>query len=138
MIKAKIMKLLGLRLNVPEWYLKTFNQMSLFINLQEERFTGEKPHLKKVEDYKIRVNQPLSFNGYSLYQVDYKLNELNSMSFSLINKQTNQSFGDISIDLFDPKQKYVLGNGYSVELLSYFPDFELDKKWGADNQIEDS
>jgi cytochrome c biogenesis protein len=89
--------------------------------------TGEKPHLKKVTDYKIRVNQPLSFNGYSLYQVDYKLNELNSMSFSLLNKQTNQSYGDITINLFDPKEKYDLGNGYTVELLRYFPDFELTK-----------
>ncbi len=89
--------------------------------------TGEKPHLKKIKDYKIRVNQPLSFNGYSLYQVDYKLNELNSMSFSLINKETNQSYGDITINLFDPKPKYDLENGYSVEVLSYFPDFELSK-----------
>jgi cytochrome c biogenesis protein len=88
---------------------------------------GEKPHLKKVKDFKIRVNQPLSFNGYSLYQVDYKLNELNTMSFSLINKQTNQSYGDISINLFDPKPKYDLENGFAVELLSYFPDFELTK-----------
>jgi cytochrome c biogenesis protein len=89
--------------------------------------TGEKPDLKKVEDYAIRVNHPLSFNGYSLYQVDYKLDELNTMTFTLINKQTNQSFGDLTINLIDPKEKYNLGNGYSVEVLSYFPDFEFSK-----------
>jgi cytochrome c biogenesis protein len=88
---------------------------------------GENPKLKKVEDFPIRVNHPLSFNGFSLYQVDYKLDELNTMSFTLINKQTNQSYGDLTIDLYNPKDKYDLGNGYSVEVLSYFPDFEFSK-----------
>ncbi|WML45159.1 cytochrome c biogenesis protein ResB [Neobacillus sp. PS3-40] len=88
---------------------------------------GEKPKLKKIKDYNIRVNQPLTFNGYSLYQVDYKLDELNSMTFTLANKKTDKSFGNITIDLYDPKSKYVLGNGYSVDVLSYFPDFEFSK-----------
>ncbi len=88
---------------------------------------GEKPKLKKVKDYKIRVNEPLTFAGYSLYQVDYKLGELGAMSFALSNKTTNQSFGDLTINLSDPKPKYDLGNGYSVEILSYFPDFEFSK-----------
>jgi cytochrome c biogenesis protein len=93
----------------------------------EGTITGEKPDLKKVKDYQIRVNHPLTFNGYSLYQVDYKLDELNTMTFTFINKQTNQPYGDLTINLFDPKEKYDLGNGYSVEVLSYFPDFEFSK-----------
>lgn len=88
---------------------------------------GEKPKLSKVKDYKIRVNQPLTFDDYSLYQVDYKLGEMDAMSFSLTNKQTTQSYGDLKINLYDPKSKYDLGNGYSVEILSYFPDFEFAK-----------
>lgn len=86
---------------------------------------GETPNLKKVEDYKIRVNHPLNFNGFSLYQVDYKLDELNTMSFTLINKKTGQAYGDLTVNLYNPQTKYNLGHGYSVELLSYFPDFEF-------------
>ncbi|MDP4086716.1 MAG: cytochrome c biogenesis protein ResB [Bacillota bacterium] len=87
--------------------------------------TGEKPKLKKVEDYAIRVNQPLSFHHYSLYQVDYKLDELDSMTFSLTNKKTGKSYGNLTVNLYDPKSKYDLGNGYYVKVLSYFPDFEF-------------
>jgi cytochrome c biogenesis protein len=92
-----------------------------------ENIPGEKPKLKKVKDYGIRVNEPLSFNGYSVYQVDYKLDELQSMSFALTNKSTGKSYGDLKINLYNPKPVYDLGNGYSVKILSYFPDFEFEK-----------
>jgi cytochrome c biogenesis protein len=86
---------------------------------------GEKPELEKVKEHKIRVNQPLKFERFALYQVDYKLDELNTMSFSLTNKDTGKTFGDIKVNLYDPKSKYDLGNGYAVEVLSFFPDFEF-------------
>jgi cytochrome c biogenesis protein len=92
-----------------------------------QTITGEKPKLKKLKNYSIRVNQPLTFSGYSLYQVDYKLNELNSMTFALENKKTKKNFGDITINLFEPKSDYDLGNGYTIKILSYFPDFEFSK-----------
>jgi cytochrome c biogenesis protein len=88
---------------------------------------GETPDLEKVKEHKIRVNQPLKFEHFALYQVDYKLNELNTMTFSLTNKTTEETFGDIKVSLYEPQSKYDLGNGYSVELVSYFPDFEFAK-----------
>lgn len=86
---------------------------------------GEQPELEKVKEHKIRVNQPLKFEKFALYQVDYKLDELNTMFFSLTNKASGKTFGDIKINLYDPKPKYDLGNGYQVEVLSFFPDFEF-------------
>ncbi|MBT2754863.1 cytochrome c biogenesis protein [Mesobacillus foraminis] len=86
---------------------------------------GETPELEKVKDEEIRVNEPLKFEGFALYQVDYKLNELNKMTLALQNKQTQEEFGEIQIDLYNPKSEYDLGKGYSVEVLSYFPDFEF-------------
>jgi cytochrome c biogenesis protein len=85
---------------------------------------GEKPKLKKVTAYKVRVNLPLTFEGYSVFQASFR-NELNTMSFSLTNKNTKKAINDLKIDLTDPKMKYDLGNGYSVEILNYFPDFEF-------------
>ncbi|OLS40194.1 cytochrome c biogenesis protein ResB [Bacillus sp. MRMR6] len=88
---------------------------------------GEAPDLNKVKEHKIRVNQPLKFEHFALYQVDFKLNELNTMTFSLTNKTTKETFGDLKVNLYEPEPKYELGNGYSVELISYFPDFEFAK-----------
>lgn len=86
---------------------------------------GEQPKLKKIEDAKIRVNQPLKFNQFALYQVDYKLNEFKNMSFQLINKKSQESFGKITIDLNDPQSTYPLKKGYTVKLLNYYPDVEF-------------
>lgn len=86
---------------------------------------GEQPKLEKVKDEKIRVNQPLKYDHYALYQSSYKLNEFSKMSFNLINKKSEESFGRITVNLNDPLPIYPLKNGYSVELMNYFPDFEF-------------
>ncbi|MBM7701679.1 cytochrome c biogenesis protein ResB [Metabacillus iocasae] len=87
---------------------------------------GAEPELEKIKDYEIRVNQPLKHEKYALYQVDYKLNEFSAMSFNLVNKESNESFGSLKVDLHNPQKNYDLGNGYRVELASYFPDFYFD------------
>lgn len=90
---------------------------------------GAKPKLKKVKDHKIRVNQPLEFNGFSVFQVDYKLHSFSKMSFTMNKKSSGQSFGKFTVDLTNPKKTvYPLGNGYKVKLLAYFPDFYFNKK----------
>ncbi|MCL6571207.1 MAG: cytochrome c biogenesis protein ResB [Bacillus sp. (in: Bacteria)] len=91
-----------------------------------EILPGEKPKLEEVKAHKVRVNLPLSFEGYSVFQASFR-NELDAMSFTLTNKTTNQSIDDLVVDLRNPKAKYDLGNGYSVEILNYFPDFEFDE-----------
>lgn len=92
---------------------------------QGDSVPGEKPELEKVKDFQIRVNQPLKFEGFALYQVDYKLDELNKMTFALTRKSTNEELGIITVDLYNPKDNYDLGNGYTVEVMGYFPDFEF-------------
>ncbi|MGZ4162180.1 MAG: cytochrome c biogenesis protein ResB [Neobacillus sp.] len=107
--------------------VKNYQSNVVLYKRNGKELPGEKPNLTKVKDDKIRVNHPLKFDDYSVYQVDYKLDELNAMNFALTNKKTGQSFGNLKINLYDPKPKYDLGNGYSVEILSFFPDFEFAK-----------
>ena len=89
---------------------------------------GQEPKLKKVTDYKIRVNDPLKFESFSLYQTDYKEGELSKMFLHLEDKTTHEKRGPIEVNLANPEEKYDLGNGYRVELLSYFPDFYFDEE----------
>ncbi|AVK97793.1 cytochrome C biogenesis protein [Lysinibacillus sphaericus] len=89
----------------------------------EDAIAGDTENLEKVRDYSIRVNHPLKESGYALYQMDYRLNELKQMNFQLVNKSTEQSLGKVGIDLTNPKKEYDLGNGVSVKLLVYTPDF---------------
>ncbi|QOR65315.1 cytochrome c biogenesis protein ResB [Cytobacillus suaedae] len=92
----------------------------------ENAIPGEEAELIKVKDHDIKVNFPLKHDHYALYQVDYKLDELSTMSFDLVNKASTESMGTIKVNLRDPQLKYNLQNDYSVEIVSYFPDFYFD------------
>lgn len=100
-------------------------QSNITLYKAEASLPGEKPKLHKLEDYQIQVNKPLKFDQYAIYQSSYRLNEIAKMTFSLTDKESGQTFGDITIDLTNPEENYDLGNGYHVELMSYFPDFQI-------------
>ncbi|WP_368985249.1 cytochrome c biogenesis protein ResB [Caldifermentibacillus hisashii] len=101
-------------------------QSNITLYKAEASLPGEEPKLHKLEDYQIQVNKPLKFDQYGIYQSSYRLNEIAKMTFSLTDKESGQTFGDITIDLTNPKENYDLGNGYRVELMSYFPDFQIE------------
>ncbi len=106
--------------------VKTYQANVTLYEQKGDTVAGEDPDLAKVRDAEIRVNEPLKVNGLALYQVDYKLNELDKMSLALQNKETGEEFGVVTIDLSNPDKHYDLGDGYSVEIKSYFPDFEFN------------
>lgn len=84
---------------------------------------GQTDSLEEVKKESIQVNKPLKFDGFAVYQMDFRLDELRTMHFNLVNKSSGESLGDVSVDLVDPKTKYDLGNGTTVELRGYYPDF---------------
>lgn len=125
--KEKDKEVFGEALNKAGMVAKNYQTNAVLSEKKGATVPGEKPELKKVKQKEIRVNEPLKFDRYALYQVDYKLDELNKMRFTLENKKSEKKLGDIAIDLFDPQMKYDLGKGYSVEVMSYFPDFKFDE-----------
>ncbi|WML40412.1 cytochrome c biogenesis protein ResB [Neobacillus sp. OS1-2] len=106
--------------------VKNYQSNIVLYERVSQNLPGEKPKLEKVKEYKVQVNHPLTFDGYSVFQSSYR-SELKQMNFLLTKKDTNQTFGEINVNLEDPKATYDLGNGYSVKILNYFPDFEFDK-----------
>lgn len=89
----------------------------------DDAVPGQADNLEKVKSYEIRVNHPLKHDGYAVYQMDYRLNELKTMMFDLSNKATGESLGQINIDLANPQDEYDLGNDAKVRLMGYYPDF---------------
>lgn len=84
--------------------------------------------LREIKRHTIRVNDPLRHEGLSFYQSDYKMNEFSQFTFALTHQESGEEVGLVEIDLFDPASEYDLGNGFKVELVEYYPDFELDAK----------
>jgi cytochrome c biogenesis protein len=92
--------------------------------------TGDEPNLKEVKKHDIIVNYPLEFEGFGVYQVSYKLNEFYKMSFYLERKLDGEKVGEMTFNLHDPEKSKDLKNGYRVEVLDYFPDFDIDPEEG--------
>ncbi|KWU59984.1 cytochrome c biogenesis protein ResB [Priestia megaterium] len=120
--------------------VKNFQTNVTLYKRKNEIVHGAKPELKKIKDEQLRVNYPLKYDSYALYQTSYKLNELNKMIFSLVDKETGESFGRITVDLLEPKKEYVLDNGYKVEIATYFPNFYFNSEGVPDtkNRVPDN
>ncbi|MEK4424723.1 cytochrome c biogenesis protein ResB [Solibacillus sp. FSL K6-1523] len=102
---------------------KNFQTNATLYKQKEDAVAGQADDLEKIKDYEIRVNHPLKYEGYAFYQMDYRLNELKSMIFDLTHKETEQSLGQLTVDLTNPEEEYELNDGAKVKLLAYYPDF---------------
>lgn len=89
----------------------------------DDAVPGKADDLELVKEYSIRVNHPLQHEGYSFYQMDFRLNEIKAMNFVLTNKETGESLGEVKVDLTNPQDEYVIDDQTKVQLLGYYPDF---------------
>ncbi|WP_164668727.1 cytochrome c biogenesis protein ResB [Virgibacillus doumboii] len=107
---------------------KNFQTNAIIYKKSGEAVTGATSELEKVTEAKIKMNHPLKFDGYTLYQAGYQLNEFSSMTFKIhkTDDPEEKSLGSFKIDLTDPKSEYKLDNGFKVVVDQYYPDYELD------------
>lgn len=89
----------------------------------DDEIAGDPKDLTYVKESSIQVNKPLKFDHFSVFQMDFRLDELKSMTFQLQDKSTKQSYGDFTIDLAAPQPEYDFNNGYKVKILDYYADF---------------
>ncbi|MGX4669486.1 cytochrome c biogenesis protein ResB [Cerasibacillus sp. JNUCC 74] len=92
--------------------------------------TGAEPELKKIKEGSIRMNEPIKFDDYVVYQSGYQQNEFSSMTFKIheTNDAKEKSLGEFTVDFASPKSTYELENGFRVEINNYYPDYYLDDK----------
>ncbi|MUK87234.1 cytochrome C biogenesis protein [Ornithinibacillus sp. L9] len=105
-----------------------FQTNAIVYKQSEDVVTGAEAQLEKVTEDEIRMNHPLEFEGYKIYQSGYQLNEVNQMTFTIqeIENEDGEPLAEFTIDVTDPKAEYELDNGFKVEINEFFPDFYLD------------
>ena len=103
--------------------VKNYQTDIVLYKAPESSVAGATEDMEEIKRHAIRVNQPLKFDGYAAYQMDFKQNELKAMTFDLTNKETEESLGSMTVDLTNPANSYDMENGARVDLLGYYPDF---------------
>ncbi|WP_186578320.1 cytochrome c biogenesis protein ResB [Aquibacillus kalidii] len=90
---------------------------------------GQDPDLAEIKQGSIRVNHPIKFDGYALYQSSYQQNEFSSISFKIhkAEDKDEKALANFTVDLTKPQSLYELENGYRVEIDQYFPEYFLDE-----------
>lgn len=89
---------------------------------------GAEQELKPILRDSVQMNQPVKFDGYTLYQSGYQLNEFTSMSFRIheTDDPDEKAIDHFTIDLRNPESEYILESGFRVVLDQYYPDYYLD------------
>lgn len=106
--------------------VKNYQTDAVIYKAKSETIPGQEPELEKITEASIRMNEPLKFDGYTLYQSGYQDNEFSTMTFEILdNEAEDSSYGEITIDLVSPEKYYELDSGFSVVLSQYFPEYYL-------------
>ncbi|RLL48169.1 cytochrome C biogenesis protein [Oceanobacillus piezotolerans] len=103
-------------------------QTDVVVYKAEKSIPGAKPELNAILDDSIQMNAPVKFDGYSIYQQGYQLNEFTNMTFKLHKTEDaeEEALATFTVDLTEPESQYELDNGYRVILDQYYPDYYLD------------
>ncbi|WP_445492128.1 cytochrome c biogenesis protein ResB [Niallia sp. 03133] len=106
---------------------KNFQTNVTLFQSDSNAVAGEKTELKKIKDANIKVNEPLQFNEYAIYQGDYKLNEFSHVRFAITDNESKRKLGDIQIHLDNPESSIPLNKDIKIKLLEYYPDVSLNE-----------
>jgi len=108
---------------------KNYQSDVVIYQAKEKTIAGEEPELAKYTEGEIRMNHPLKFASYTLYQAGYQLNEFNSMTFKIydVDDPDQEEIDSFTIDeLMAPQASYELESGFRIEIEEYFSDYYLD------------
>lgn len=95
--------------------------------VKEDGVVGQSDAREKVTEDSIWMNHPLKFDGITLYQSGYQENEFSDMTFKIYetDDESEESLGEITIDLDSPEDIYETDTGFTVEVTKYYPEYEL-------------
>ncbi|MDG5787651.1 cytochrome c biogenesis protein ResB [Evansella sp. AB-P1] len=110
--------------------VQTYQTSATLLRRVDNGAVGLGTELEEVKQHDIRVNDPLTFDGFSLYQVDYKLNELSEFTFTLeaVQDEVEEDLSEIefTVNLYEPEMVYEFDNGFRIEIMQYFPNYRMN------------
>ncbi|MCA0970300.1 cytochrome c biogenesis protein ResB [Halobacillus litoralis] len=105
---------------------KNFQTDAIIYERSEEALPGAESELQVVKEDSARMNHPIKFGEFALYQSSYQLNEFDEMTFKIHDAgDEDTNYGEFTVDLNDPQTEYQLEGGYRVVIEDYFPEYEL-------------
>ncbi|NIK12336.1 cytochrome c biogenesis protein ResB [Alkalibacillus almallahensis] len=104
---------------------KNFQTNATIYRATNDPILGEKPELEKVTEGEIRLNQPVIFDGYSLYQSGTQVeSEYNSISMEL--QLNNQSLGAFTFDTDEAPSEFKLEESdTTITIDNWYPELEF-------------
>ncbi|MBR7553288.1 cytochrome c biogenesis protein ResB [Allobacillus sp. SKP8-2] len=104
---------------------KDFQTDAVIYKVVGDPVIGEEPELEEIKRGEIRVNEPLSFNGYSLYQAGNQMeSEYDSISFK-VNGENDQEIGEFKFETDEAPYQVELDDGTVVRVDDYYPQLEF-------------
>lgn len=106
---------------------KNYQTNAIIYQANEDAVVGEDEALDVYAEAEIRMNEPVKFGGYTMYQSGYQ-EEYSTMSFKVydVDDPDQEAIGTFTIDLLDtPETTFTFDNGYAVEVMYYYPDAHL-------------
>ncbi|RWZ60224.1 cytochrome c biogenesis protein [Halobacillus fulvus] len=105
---------------------KNFQTDAVIYKRSESSLPGQEPELEIVKEASAKMNKPIKFDEYALYQASYQLNEFSEMTFKVHDKDDEDTnYGEFTVDLSEPETVYELESGYRIEIQNYFPEYEF-------------
>lgn len=106
---------------------KNFQTDAVIYERVDDIVPGKEPELEVLKEASAKMNQPIKFEQFALYQASYQLNEFREMTFKIHDKEDEDTnYGEFTVDLTDPKTEYELDNGYKVVIENYYPEYEMN------------
>lgn len=101
------------------------SQVTIYENKADKSIVGAEPKLEEIKSDSIKVNHPVKFSNFALYQNSFDQSQLKSMTFKVINNKNQQAIGKtFEVNLDAPDKEYKISKDITVSLKNYVPDFK--------------
>ncbi|WP_414050213.1 cytochrome c biogenesis protein ResB [Macrococcus animalis] len=108
------------------------SQVTIFENKADKTVVGAAPKLEKIKDDSVKVNHPVKFSNFALYQNSFDQSQLKTMTFKVEGVKTGKVIGKpFEVPLDNPGKIFKVTDNLTVSLKNYAPDFNGIAKNGT-------